>query len=254
MTGQPWLAAAFAVIMIVTAAYCLTRLGLSWRGRRPTDRPVDAVHVLMGVAMAGMLVPDLRVLWIGGWEVVFGVGGLVFLWRAARELALGHRASNAHRPAHDGQHLLGCGAMLYMLAATTSGSAAGGAAGSAAGSAVGRAVAADAMSGSARLPTFALILAVALLGCVVWTADKISTMAPVAALAAAAGSLDGEASALPGSARGFADTGAVAVTADLRRGAAPPSRARGVPLSPRLAACCEIAMGVTMGYMLIVLL
>jgi hypothetical protein len=27
-----------------------------------------------------------------------------------------------------------------------------------------------------------------------------------------------------------------------------------VPLSPRLAACCEIAMGVTMGYMLILML
>jgi hypothetical protein len=250
MTGQPWLAAAFAGIMIVTAAYCLTRLGLSWRGRRPTDRPVDAVHLFMGVAMAGMLVPDLRVLWIGGWEVVFGVGGIVFLWRVARELALRHRARSAHGPAHDGQHLLGCGAMLYMLAATTSGSAAG----SAAGSAVGRGVAADAMSGSAGLPTFALILAVALLGSVVWTADKISTMAPVAALAAAAGSLDGGASALPGTARGLAATSAVAMTADPRRGATPPSRGAGVPLSPRLAACCEIAMGVTMGYMLIVLL
>jgi hypothetical protein len=27
-----------------------------------------------------------------------------------------------------------------------------------------------------------------------------------------------------------------------------------VPLSPRLAACCEIAMGVTMGYALILML
>jgi hypothetical protein len=28
----------------------------------------------------------------------------------------------------------------------------------------------------------------------------------------------------------------------------------GPPLSPRLAACCEIAMGLTMGYMLITML
>ena len=218
MTGQPWLAAAFAGIMIMTAAYCLTRLGLSWRGRRPTDRPVDAVHVLMGVAMAGMLVPDLRVLWIGGWEVVFGVSGIVFLWRIARKFPPGRRASPAHRPAHDVQHMLGCGTMLYMLTATTSGSA------------VGRGVVTDAMAVPAGLPTFAIILAVALLGCVVWTADKISTMAPVAVLAAPAGAPVVGTSALPGTARGHA-----------------------VPLSPRLAACCEIAMGVTMAYMLIVL-
>jgi hypothetical protein len=47
----------------------------------------------------------------------------------------------------------------------------------------------------------------------------------------------------------------VAGAAGLRQGdARPPSQRRAVPLSPRLAACCEIAMGVTMGYMLIVLL
>jgi len=33
-----------------------------------------------------------------------------------------------------------------------------------------------------------------------------------------------------------------------------PRLPRDAPLSPRLAACCEIVMGVTMGYMLIVLL
>ena len=36
--------------------------------------------------------------------------------------------------------------------------------------------------------------------------------------------------------------------------AARPWPRRGVPLSPRLAACCEIVMGITMGYMLIVML
>ncbi len=33
-----------------------------------------------------------------------------------------------------------------------------------------------------------------------------------------------------------------------------PGLGRRVPLSPRLAACCEVAMGVTMGYVLILLL
>ena len=237
MTGQPWLAAAFAGIMIITAAYCLTRLRLSWRRRRPTDRPVDAVHVLMGVAMAGMLVPGLRVLWAGGWEIVFGVSGIVFLWRMARSFAARRRAGPAPLRAHDGQHLLGCSAMLYMLTATVPASAAG------------RDLAAGAMSGRTGLPVLALILAMALLGCVVWTADKITAMAPVAALAgmgtvADAGTFAGT----------VAGTGTVAGAAGPRLDARPTSHRRAVPLSPRLAACCEIAMGVTMGYMLIVLL
>jgi hypothetical protein len=55
------------------------------RGARPTDRHVDGIHVLMGVAMAGMLVPRLRVFWIGGWEVIFGIGAVWFAGRGRRE-------------------------------------------------------------------------------------------------------------------------------------------------------------------------
>jgi hypothetical protein len=219
MRQQPWLPATFAVIMIATAAYCLTRLALSWRQRRPTDRQVDAVHVLMGVAMTGMLVPRLRVLPPGGWETLFAAGAALFLWRTARTArAAGQRAGAAHRPAHDLQHVLGCGAMMYMLAAM-------------AGAGAGRDAAAAAMSGAAGSSALALVMAVALFGCVVWNADRISTLAPVAVLAVSR--------AGPATATGYsADTGI--------RGK--------VPLSPRLAVCCEIVMGVTMGYMLIVLL
>jgi hypothetical protein len=209
MTGQPWLAATFAVIMIGTAGYCLTRLAVSWRRRRPTDRQVDAMHVLMGVAMAGMLVPRLRLLWTGGWEIIFAVSAVVFAWRIAR----GAR----NRSGHDAQHLLGCAAMLYMLALLAPLAARTGPPGPAA----------PGMPGSAAPGSAVpLVLAVALLGCVVWTADRMSSMAPVAELAA-------RGSGLP---------------------AGPGMAAAPVPLSPRLSACCEIATGVTMGYMLITML
>jgi hypothetical protein len=250
MTGQPWLAATFAGLMIITVGYCLARLGLSWRRRRPTDRPVDAMHVLMGVAMTGMLVPGLRVLGAGGWEIVFAASGALFLVRIARALSPARRrgaapastarastarastarASTGHQPAHDGQHVLSCAAMLYMLAATASGHAPG------------RGVAAGAMSGAAGSPTLALILAVALLGCVVWTADRISALTPVAALASAAPAADAAGAA-----------GASSLAGPPARWSLAASR-RAVPLSPRLAGCCEIVIGVTMGYMLIVLL
>jgi hypothetical protein len=82
-------------------------------------------------------------------------------------------------------------------------------------------------------------------------------MAPVAALAGA-GTLSGTGTLTgPGALASTATptgTGTVAGTAGPLRGARLPSLGRAVPLSPRLAACCEIAMGVTMGYMLIVLL
>lgn len=234
MTGQPWLAATFAVIMIGTAGYCLTRLAVSWRRRRPTDRPVDAMHVLMGAAMAGMLVPRLRLPWTGGWEIIFAACAVPFGWRIARAAcarrapARSVRSAGSRCQSHDAQHLLGCAAMLYMLGFLAPVAARIGPPRSAAARMLGPAVPESAIP---------LVLAVALLGCVAWTADRMSSMAPVAELAA-------HQSALPIGPRAPAGS-AVAAQAV----AAPP-----VPLSPRLSACCEIATGVTMGYMLITML
>ena len=59
--GRPgWLTVIFAAAMIAVAAYCAGRLVVArWR-RRPTDVDSDGMHVVMGVAMAGMLVTGLR--------------------------------------------------------------------------------------------------------------------------------------------------------------------------------------------------
>jgi hypothetical protein len=124
MAGPSWLADTFAGIMIVTAAYCASRLVLSRRRHRPTDLPVDAVHVVMGVAMAGMLVPRLRVFWTGGWEIVFGIAAAWFAWEAVREFR-GQDAAGRW-PRHHLQHVLACVAMLYMFLAVTSAKAASG--------------------------------------------------------------------------------------------------------------------------------
>jgi hypothetical protein len=227
MTQQPWLATIFAVIMIATAAYCLTRLALSWRRGRPTDRTVDAVHVLMGVAMAGMLVSRLRVIPAGGWEALFAAAAALFLYRTAR---------SGHSGTHDVQHLLGCGTMVYMAAAMTTRPAGG-------------AVAASGMSGAPPVSALALVLAVALFGCVVWSADRISTLAPVAALASSA-PLGSPASI--GSLGALGSEGPLGAQSGPSRAPAGVRGRRSVPLSPRLAVCCEVAMGITMGYMLIV--
>ena len=244
MAGPSWLAWIFASVMIIVSGYCLTRLAASWRQHRPADHRVDGIHVLMGVAMAGMLVPRLRVFWTGGWEVVFAVGAAWFGWLAIREFR--GQPTVGGRPGHHLQHVLACGAMLYMyLAVVTVAKAAAG------GPAMGGMAA-----GGAHVRTLALVLAMALLGYVVWTADRLSSLAPVAALAARSAPVPVLAGAVAGGGVSLADAGGEPAGNTPQDDDQAPGGARAwqVPLSPRLAACCEIAMGVTMGYMLILML
>jgi len=246
MAGESWLADTFAGIMIITAAYCASRLVVSRRQHRPTDHQVDAVHVLMGVAMAGMLVPRLRVFWAGGWEIVFGASAVWFAWLMIR--ALRSRNAVRHQLSHHLQHVLACVAMVYMFLAV----------GSAAKAASGGSGMSGMAAGTAHYPTLALFLAFALFGYVVWTADRLPSLAPGAALAAASAAL---APVLAGAVGGGDGDGGTVVAEENSRSslrddspAQSGRRRSGAPLSPRLSACCEIAMGVTMGYMLILML
>jgi hypothetical protein len=238
MTGQPWLAWSFAALMLMTAAYCLVRLLISGRLHRPADRFADSVHVLMGAAMAGMLVPQLRLPWAGGLEATFAATAAWFGWLAVR----GHRAAQAGAGRawlHHLQHAFASAAMVYMLAslpATTPAAARG-------------SVMVAQAAGAVQLRTLALALALVLVGYVVWTADGLSALPSVAVLSARAVQV----LALAGT-----DGPAGAPATAKRRGGSMASRdpgrdrpGSGVPMSPRLAACCEMAMGVTMAYMLI---
>jgi hypothetical protein len=226
VTGPSWLAGGVAVVMIATAVYCVSRIVAAWRWRRPTEYDVDGVHVLMGVGMAGMLVPRLNPAAGSGWDVsgaaVFGAAMAWFGWRAIRGYR--DRQAGPRAVAHPGQHLLASGAMLYMFLAAPSVTAGGLAAG-------GNAMAAA----GARIPTFALLLAVALFGYVIWTTDRLTSLAPAAVTVAAGGQAPVPA--------------AVTVAAG---GQAPVPAAPAMSL--RLAAGCEIVMGVAMGYMLITML
>lgn len=226
MTGPSWLAGCLAVAMIATAVYCVSRIAAAWRWRRPTEYDVDGVHVLMGVGMAGMLVPRLNPAAGTGWDIggaaVFGAAAAWFGWRAIR----GYRAGRAgpRAAAHHGQHVLASGAMLYMFLAVPSATAGGAlAAGGTAMTAAG-----------ARIPTFALLLAVGLFGYVIWTTDRLTSLTPASVAVAAGGGA------------------AVTVAGGGAGGQAPVSAAPAMSL--RLAAGCEIVMGVAMGYMLITML
>jgi hypothetical protein len=201
-TGPIWLACAFAAVMLGIALYCVGRLIAARRTGRRTERDVDLVHVGMGTAMAGMLVPSANPLaghaWNLGWTMFFG---LAVCWFGARLLiGLAEARPAGSAPAH----LIGSGAMLYMMTATP-----------AAAGTSGMDMSGMGMSGSVSTPVLTLLLLGLLGGFAVLATDQ--ALRPV--VAGAGGGSGGSA-----------------------------------PLAPRVAACCHIAMSVTMGYMLLLML
>lgn len=108
-----WLAGALAIVMLGIAGYSVARLITARRTGRRTEHDVDLVHVGMGTAMAGMLVPSVNPLagyaWNLGWTLFFGLAVCWFGARLFGALAEGGSAGTA--PAH----LIGSGVMLYMM-------------------------------------------------------------------------------------------------------------------------------------------
>jgi hypothetical protein len=100
VAGPSWLAGAFAAVMIVIALYSASRLAASRWQRRETEFDADGVHVVMGVAMAGILVPRLSPLPASAWEAVFGIAAAWFAWQAI--------PSAAATPAHAGGAPIPC--------------------------------------------------------------------------------------------------------------------------------------------------
>jgi Domain of unknown function (DUF5134) len=242
MGGPSWAAAVLAAVMIATAIYCAGRLAAARLWQRSTEVDADAVHLVMGVAMAGMLLPRLSPLPGTAWEAVFGVVAAWFAYRAIRG-----GAGNRWRCSHPVPHLVESAAMVYMLAALP-GSWPGwpGQAMPMPGMGDGR----PAAGGS--LPTVAVILALFMIGYALWTADQLTAL--VRARAVTPGLARNQAGTRAGAAApvgGAVTKDAAAATGVLQGLSHPP----GSPaLAPRLAACYKIVMGLAMGYMLILML
>lgn len=201
--GSPaWLTGTFAAVMLTVAVYCAGRLVAARRWHRPTEVDTDAGHVLMGVAMAGMLVARLRILPAATWETVFAIGAAWFAWQLFQSRR--RAPATSWRCLHPAPHLAECSAMLYMFLALPPSLAPRG-------TPLGRA--ALPASGS-RFSALALLLALFMFGYVVRVADRLPARAPAFAAS---------------------ELGAAA-------------------LAPRCAVLCKIAMGLTMGYMLILML
>ncbi len=233
MTAPAWLPVGFAAVMLLIAACCAARLAI-WRVRgRTTELEADALHVLMGVAMAGMLEPRLSPVPAAAWRALFAAAAAWFAWRAIS--ARGRPRSRNWRCAHPGPHAVECAAMIYMLLpARVAGHA--------------TAMAMPGMTGTAATvnPALALVLALFMAGYILWTSDQLAALSRAGAAAASSA---GTGNAGTSAASSHDPAPARALTH--RRSGACGGGAVTAPLAPKFAACYKIAMSVAMGYMLI---
>jgi hypothetical protein len=274
-----WILDSFAALMLAVAAVSAARLAVArpWRhGSVITD--TDIAHLLMAIAMAGMLVSRLTTLPDTAWEVIFGVMTAWFAYRVVRDA----RADGVRALAggHCAPHLVHSASMLYMFLALVAPAGAG------------RGM--SGMGGSSGMPsldvpTLGFVFALVLAGYTIWDLDQISGRVrsgsvggvsvgggsvgggagagirlPAAALAgipAAVGGTEPTAAAFSGTA-GTGGTGTDRGQAGndqqaRSQGDAVPaalSGARGALLSPGMTVACRIAMGATMAFMLLIMI
>jgi hypothetical protein len=237
MSSPAWLTGIFAVLMITVATYCAGRLVAAGRWRRLTEVDTDAGHVLMGVAMAGMLVARLRILPAVTWEVVFAVAAAWFASRLLQPRRRRAPTAVSWRCPHPAPHLVECAAMLFMFLALPASLAGRAAAAGMGGMATG--------ATASRYSFLALLMALFMFGYVVRVADRLTPRTAALALAAAS-------QAQPAVSAEAAPSAQAAPSAGAAR--SPQDKPTRPYLAPRCAALCKIAMGMTMGYMLVLML
>lgn len=262
MAGPSWLSDTLAAVMLLIAVYCAARLAVAGAWRRETELDTDVVHLLMGIAMAGTLAPALSFAPSAVWVAVFAAAAAWFAWQAVR-VRRGLGAGRWRCP-YPVPHLIESLAMVYMFAAVR-GTASGGAGMSMSGM--------GGAAGMARAPELAVIFALFMVGYVTWLGDRLtlagsvlsSAPVPSAGSPLPAGAVLSSGTALSadaGLSSGTAlssdtalSTGTV-LSADTTLSADAASQAGGCwpMLAPRAAACYKIAMGITMCYMLIIML
>jgi hypothetical protein len=243
VAGPSWLTGVFAAVMILTACYSASRLVVSRLRESATEADADGLHVVMGTAMAGMLVPQLALLPRTTWMVVFGAGAA---WFGACALRSRNQSRFSWQCRYPVPHLIECIAMVYMLLAVREAQQ---------GTAMAMPGMGTSRSTPAGFPALAVVLALFMLGYIMWTTDQL------ASLARAKTSVQGQAGAMqhralvtvPAGGQAAATAGA-AGTSDAALMPRPVPAASQALLAPGLAAFGKIAMGIAMGYMLILML
>jgi Domain of unknown function (DUF5134) len=249
----------FAAIMILVAEVSAGQLAIAraWTRRGGTDADIAVSQLLMGIAMAGILVPGLSTLPNAVWEVVFAVMTAWFAWGLRRE-SRGCGAAAVAR-GHHVPHLVHSAAMLYVFAALAGPSVEGaGMSTSGTGGMSGMSGMAGGSSGglpTLHASTLALIFALLLIACTVHDLDRPAGVDGyfhvVGRRSVPAGSALAAAAAGPVARRqpAQADTAETAPRADPAA-----HSAERLLLSPAVAKGCQVAIGVTMAFILIVII
>ena len=265
MMTPAWILDVFAALMLVVAAVSAARLAVMrpWPAGRLAAADVDVAHLLMAIAMAGMLAASLATLPDTAWKVIFGLMTAWFAWRVWRDTS-----ANGVRALADGHcapHLVHSGSMLYMmlaLATPAGGSGTGGMGGMSGSSGPGMQV--------LEYPTLAFAFALILAGYSVWDLDQLSgrrysrastgmPLAPAAVPAMAGAEPARAAFSGPTATADAATTTApaeAAAAAEAVPGGTPGSGpgVRALLLSPGTTVGCRIVMGVTMAFMLVIMI
>jgi hypothetical protein len=241
MIPSPILALA-AGLMLVVAVVSAGRLALGRPWRRSGQADIDGAHLLMGIAMAGMLVAGLRTLPDQAWIVLFIAMTGWFAGHIGREWR--DWGTRVLADSHYAPHLMHSAAMIYMFAAVAAPAAAHGP------GMAGMAGGAGGGLGTLGAPVLAFLFAIVLAGYSVLDLGRISGPAPYGRRLLAAGIMPaGSAGAgLAASANSGPVVSAGATLVASGRGA---GSVRGLLLSPRVGAACRTTMGVIMAGMLI---
>jgi opacity protein-like surface antigen len=250
-----WILDIAAALMLAVAAVSAVRLAAArpWQhGSVVAD--TDIAHLLMAIAMAGMLVADLSTLPDAAWEVIFGVLTAWFGYRVIRDARM--NGTRALAGGHCAPHLVHSAAMLYMFLALGPAGVAGQGMNGMGGS--------SAMQ-SLKVPTLGLVFAFILAGYTIWDLDQVSSrnrrlapagfaLAGVRASAGATMPVSAAFSGTSGNGREAGDSGQEAGSLDVAAAPAASSGARGTLLSPGMTVACRIAMGATMTFMLLIMI
>jgi len=248
-----WILDILAALMLAVAAVSAARLCLArpWR-KDAVVTGTDVSHLLMGIAMAGMLAPRLATLPSSVWEVIFAVLTAWFGYRVVRDAR--SNGMRALAGGHCAPHLVHSAGMLYMFLALAAPAPGGAGMGAMGGGSATQAL---------KYPTVAFAFALILIGYTIWDLDQLSgkrysragaslslARVPAAAVPALAGA---EPAAVASGAVMSGDS------VQATRSEAAPAGTEGAGhaawlLSAGTTVACRVAMGATMAFMLLIMI
>jgi hypothetical protein len=249
MSTPAWVLQIFGAVMLLVAEVSAGQLVVvrAWTRRGGASADIAVSHLLMGIAMAGILVPGLSILPNAAWEVVFAVMTAWFVWCLQRESRRRGAATVAR--GHYAPHLVQSAAMLYTFAVLAGPSAEG--SGMSMPGTSGMSGMAGGPSGgmpAPHAPALALIFALLLVAFTVHDLDRQAGVDGyfhvVGRRYVPAGSALTVAAARPAS-------GAEPVAPRARPAAYTAER---LLLAPAVVKGCQVAIGVTMAFILIIMI